>query len=116
MLSAGELNRRITFQHRTVTGTDPIYGTPVYGWTEFATVWANVQDKLPSRSEEIVDGIDIASRACRVRIRFRDDLNSTMRLTIGARTLRIIAGPAELGFREGVEFMAEELTTEGEAP
>ena len=116
MLSAGELNRWVTFTHRTVTETDPIYGTPIYGWADFAAVWANVQDKLPSRAEQIADGISIANRPCRVRIRYRSDLDSSMRLKIGERTLRIIAGPAELGLREGVEFMAEELSTEGQEP
>lgn len=114
-MDAGRLNRRVTIQHRTET-QDATYGTQVVTWATLATVWAEVQDVLPSRAESMADGIDIARRPSRVRMRYRTDVDATMRLVVDGRTLRIIAGPAELGFREGVEFVAEEITTGGQEP
>lgn len=114
-MNNGSRDREVVIQRRTQT-QDGTYGTPVVTWVDHATVWAEVQDMLPSRAERIADGIDIARRPCRVRMLFRDDVTSDMRLKIGERYLRIIAGPAELGFRERIELMAEELTTEGTAP
>lgn len=114
-MNAGSRDREVVIQRRTET-RDPVYNTPVVTWVDHATVWAEVQDMLPSRAERIADGINIARRPCRVRMLFRDDVDSTMQLKIGDRVLRIIAGPAELGFRERIELMAEELSTEGQEP
>ena len=113
--AAGTLDRRITIQQRTVT-EDPVYGTPVETWGDLATVWANVQDVLPSRSETIAEGLSVARRPCRIRIRYRSDVTSDMRVKYGSRMLRIITMPAEIGRRDGLEFMAEELTTGGQEP
>jgi SPP1 family predicted phage head-tail adaptor len=115
-MEAGRLNRRITILHRTIVRYDPPYNTPVYEWTELASVWAEVQDMLPSRAERIADGINIARRPARVRMRFRTDIDSTMRISVDGREMRIVAGPVELGRREGLELMAEELSTEGQEP
>lgn len=116
VIQAGRLDREIVIQHRTQT-QDPVYGTPTEGeWEDWATVWAEVQDMLPSRGENIADGIDVARRPCRIRIRYRDDITSGMQVKIEQRTLRIITMPAELGRREGLEFVAEEVTTSVQQP
>ncbi|MBB6192867.1 SPP1 family predicted phage head-tail adaptor [Sphingobium wenxiniae] len=109
-MDAGRLNRRVTIQHR-VESQDPMYGTPIVAWEPMVTVWAEVQDILPSRGEDMAEVINLARRPARVRMRWRDDVDMTMRLIIDGRTLEIIAGPAELGYREGIELMAEELST-----
>lgn len=114
-MDAGTLDRRVTILTRSETA-DPVYGTEAVTWTALATVWANVRDMVPSRGERIADGIQIANRPCRVRMRYRADVTSAMRLQIGSRQLRIITQPAELGRREGIEFIAEELTSEGQEP
>lgn len=112
---AGKLNRRVTIMQRA-DAQDATYGTMQTAWAPLATVWAEVQDMLPSRAESAADGIDISRRPARVRMRYRTDVDTTMRLTVDGRTLRIIAGPAELGFRDGIEFMAEEVTSGGQEP
>ena len=114
-MRAGDLDTRITIEERVQT-QDPIYGTPVVSWVTFATVWADVQDVLPSRAERIADGINIARRPARIRIRHLDGITTSMRIKIGSRTLGIVAGPAELGRNEGVELIAEELSTQGQEP
>lgn len=95
-------------------------------WVPVCEVWANVQDALPSRGERLANGISITSRPARVRIQFRIGINSSMRCLIGRyviqngerawitdRTVQIITEPAELGFREGLEFMVEEYRPAG---
>lgn len=115
MLKAGNLDQRITFEERT-TDQEDIYGTNEGGWVDYATVWAQVQDLLPSRNEGIESNIEISRRPCRIRIRYRNDINSAMRIDLDGRKLRILSAPAELGRREGIELLAEELTTEGTSP
>lgn len=116
------MNRELVIQRRTET-QDPVYGTPVVTWGDLATVWAEVQDMLPSRAERVAEGIDIARRPSRVRMYYRDDVTTDMRFKLPSRGgsepdryLQIIAGPAELGFRDRVEFIGEELTSSGQEP
>lgn len=112
---AGKLDRRITFEERQTT-QDATYGTQMVTWADVVTVWAQVQDILPSRAEGVESNINMSRRPCRVRIRFREDLDSTMRIDFNGRKLRIVSGPVEMGRREALEFVAEEMTTEGVAP
>jgi len=116
-MDIGKLDRRIRIEAKTVT-QDPDYGTETIAWTTFATVWANVQEVLPSKSENQTDGIRIAERPARVRIRYLAGINSAMRvvwLDRDNRLMKIVAGPAELGRREGIEIMCAAYSTEGEA-
>lgn len=114
-MDAGKLDRRVTILARSDT-QDAIYGTQSVTWTPLATVWAEVRDMIPSRGERLADGVEIANRPCRVRMRYRSGITSGMRLQVEGRELRIITQPAELGRREGLELIAEELTTEGQEP
>jgi head-tail adaptor len=77
------------------------------------TVWASVKDALPSRAEKLADGINMAARPARVRMRFRDDVTPDMRFVMGSRIMQIVSGPAELGRREALEFMVEEYSPAG---
>lgn len=114
-MGAGKLDTRIRFEQRVGT-QDPRLGSYSYTWEEVATVWADVQDMVPSRAERIADGIAIQMRPTRVRIRYRTGITSDMRVIIGSDTYRIVGGPAELGRRERLEMVCEVLTTEGVAP
>jgi head-tail adaptor len=108
----------ITFQERTGT-QDSGTGAWSYAWRDLLTdpdEWAEVQDILPSRAEDVADNIDIRRRPCRIRTLFRDDITSAMRVAFEGRTLEIIAGPVELGRRDGLEMICEELSTQGEKP
>lgn len=118
----GAMNREVQILRRTRT-QDSVRGSYSDVWVTVATVWGEVQDMLPSRAERIADGIDIAQRPARVRIYYREDITTDMRFKVlgrspdeADRNMRIIAGPAELGFRDRVEFAVEELTTEGQEP
>jgi head-tail adaptor len=116
-MQAGKMRHRITIQ--TNTPTQDAYGTAIASWSTFngaARIPAEVEDALPSKAESTTDALRIATRPARLRIRFRPGVTSAMRILIhGAsdRTCRIVAGPAELGRREGLEFMIEEYSTQG---
>lgn len=112
-MQAGKLDRRVTILTAARAQEDK-YGTSAITWTELATVWAEVRDVLPGRAESITEGLEIARRPCRVRMRYRSDVTSAMRLRLEGRMLRIVGGPAEIGRRVMIELVAEELSTEGQ--
>lgn len=95
---------------------DARYKTRVNAWTDGPTVLAEVEDILPSRADRVGDEISLTRRPARVRMHFRTDVSQANRLRIRGREMRIVSGPAELGRRQGLEFMVEESSTEGEEP
>lgn len=116
-MKIGTLDQRIRLDYKVVT-QDANYGTEVITWMTFATVWASVQDVLPSKSERLTDDIVLANRPARIRIRYLDGVTSAMRVILldrGDRELKIVSGPAELGRKEGMEMMAENYSTSGQA-
>ncbi len=105
-INIGPLNQRISIEKKVVT-QDPDYGTELVTWTPLATVWANIVDNLPSNSEAVKDGLAMAADTSVMIIRFRGDVDTSMRI-IAYRPNRlvyqIIAGPAEIGKRQYLEF------------
>lgn len=112
---ASRLDTRIRIERKIVT-PDPLYGTETVAWVEFASVWAEVQDVLPSRAERLADSIVVANRPARIRMRYLAGLTPDMRVIIGNRTLQIVSGPAEIGRREVTELIVEQHSSEGGAP
>lgn len=112
-LDPGTLDRRIRIERPIAAeGFD---GAGSGEWEEVITVWANVQDALPSRGERLAEGINVASRPARVRIRYREGITSAMRFVMDGRIMEIVSGPAELGRREALEFMVVDYTPAGNA-
>lgn len=112
-MRAGQLTQRIRFE-RLDDATNPDFGDSTQQWVPVATVWAQVQDVLPSRAETVQQNVEITSRPARIRIRWRPDLTSAMRIVVLGqypRTMQIVSGPAELGRRQWLEFMTEEFST-----
>lgn len=114
-MRGSQLKDRITIQVNQPT-RHPDSGRPVDNWLTFngaARIPAEVLDTLPSRSETVKDGVRIATRGSRVRIRYMAGITSDMRIIRHGdtdRIMQIIAGPAEMGRREWIEFMAEEIS------
>lgn len=115
-MRAADLDRRITIEHKLVT-QDPDYGTETIVWAPFASrIAAQVQDTLPSKSEVVKQGLIVANRPARVRMRFRNGITSDMRVIVHSkneltnRTLQITGGPAEIGRREWIELVCEEYS------
>lgn len=125
LIRPGDLNRRIAFQRKTADAGFDSAGEEQ--WALVAEVWAEVQDVLPSHGERIADGLSIESRPARIRTLYRADVNGDMRIAVLRRvpngdgtssmqvdrTMQIVAGPVELGRREGLEMMAEDYSTRG---
>lgn len=112
-MRAGQLNRRITIQSLQEID-DPDYGPQPADWADVATVWAEVQDVLPSKSESVKEGLAVAYNRTRIRIRYREGVTSSMRIVEKGgmkRTLQIVGGPAVIGNREGIEVLCEEWTS-----
>jgi SPP1 family predicted phage head-tail adaptor len=107
-----KLDRRISIDRRVGT-QDATFGAATPSWVLLATVWAEVKATAPSRSEAVRMGLETARNQSRVRIRWRDDVDSTMRVRFGSRILQIVGGPAELGRREFLEMVCEENSTNG---
>ena len=112
---ASKLDTRIRIERKVVTH-DPQYGTELVTWTEFAYVWAEVKDILPSKAERLADSIQIGRRPARVRIRHLPGLSADMRVIIDTLVHQIISGPATLWRREAMELMVEEHSSAGAAP
>lgn len=74
-MEIGKLNRRVTIQ-RPATGEYPD-GQPVIGWTDVATVWANVR-YLNGIETVKADAVASVSKAS-IRIRRRTDVAASMR-------------------------------------
>lgn len=125
MMSAGELDKRVRIE-RPVAG-EGLEGAGSGSWELVATVYAQIRDELPSRGERLQSGINLASRPARVRTRWRSGISSSMRLVHGAKTvgdrvdysrariMQIVSPPAELGRRDGLEFMVVDYNTAGNA-
>lgn len=111
IIKSGELDRRIRIERPVAD--DDFDGAGSGSWSLVATVWASVQDALPSRGERLADGMNVAARPSRIRIRYRSDVTAAMRFVMGDRIMQIVAGPAELGRRDGLEFMVEEYRPAG---
>ena len=123
-VAAGTLDRVITIERKQVT-QDADYGTEVITWVPLAVLpgspplaeqfHAEVQDALPSRSESVLQGLAVARNQTRIRIRWRNDIDSSMRITVHGDTdviYQIVGGPAEIrGRRRMLEMMCEKYSS-----
>ena len=123
-VAAGTLNRLITIERKQVV-QDASYGTEVITWVPLAVLpgspavaerfWAEVQDALPSRSESVQQGLAVARNQTRIRIRWRSDVDSSMRITVHGDidvVYQIVGGPAEIrGRRIMLEMMCEKYSS-----
>ncbi|MFA7278914.1 MAG: head-tail adaptor protein [Sterolibacterium sp.] len=78
------------------------YGEPLTAWALLATVWCNVQDDLPSKSEAVQQGLVVNKSRARIRFRHLATVTSACRITVRGATDRVFAilgGPAAIGDR-----------------
>ncbi len=117
-MQIGKLDQRIRIERPQVV-TDADYG-PQSGttWVEYVTVWAQVQDVIPSKGEEQGAGMRVGVGRSRIRTRYLNGITSDMRVVQihrGNRLLQIVTPPAELGRKDGLEFMAENFSSKASA-
>jgi SPP1 family predicted phage head-tail adaptor len=97
---AGALDRRITIE--TNSPTVSASGHRAAGWSTFATIWASKRDV---RGDERFRAAQIEDRVETVwRIRFRTDLDPTMRILYRGDYYEI-KGIVELGRRDALELL-----------
>lgn len=116
-MNIGKLNRRIRIEQRSTT-QESAYGTLADTWSTYTTVWAEVQEVLPSKGESQSDDIRIAQRPARVRFRYVEGITSAMRVVYldrSSRVMKIISQPVEIGHRDGIEMIVADFTSTGAA-
>lgn len=102
-----------------------MYGTELVTWVPLVALpgspvvaerfYAEIQDALPSRSESVTQGLVVARNQTRLRMRWRDDVDSAMRVTIHEdtdRIMQIVGGPAQVGGRKQmIEMVLERYSS-----
>lgn len=123
----GEFNRQITIEKRVVPAEqDSVFGTEQLDWEPLSALAgspvvaerfaAEVLDMPSTRSEGAVrSDLVLGKRVARIRIRWRPDVDGTMRVTVHGdedRVMQIVGGPFEYGGRKvGLEFYCEDATS-----
>lgn len=98
-MDAFKLDRRIVIEQRTDTRNALGEGVPA--WTTFATVWAQ---RVPMRGAELFAAQQVVPQVeNKLRIRWRDDLDESMRIVDDGVTYGI-QHIAEIGRRDGLEI------------
>jgi SPP1 family predicted phage head-tail adaptor len=111
-MNIGKLDRYIKIQQKTITN-DADFGSEVVTWTDYVTVWANIEDVMTNNQEKTKSDLRLLTRPCKVKMRYDSTIDATMRIVMldrGDRILQIVSKPAEIGRREGIEFMCEEFS------
>lgn len=103
-MNASGLNRRIQLLKRTQVKQPS--GARTDTWTEVAETWAE-KLFLTSRDMARTQGVSDNSEA-KFRIRYRADINTTMRVVCDGRTFAI-TGLEEIGQREGWFVLVREV-------
>lgn len=111
-IQVSNLDTRVRFEYKSVT-RDAIYGSEIASWLPKATVWAEVMDVLPTRqqAEQMRNNTQVSVRRSRVRMRYRTDIDASMRCLIGGVVHQIVGGPAEIGRHEYLELLIERTST-----
>lgn len=102
MINAGELDRRITLQRKTITVDS--YGAETVSWATLATVWGKKTDMRGAERYTAVQSI--AEVDTKFVIRYRRGLNPVDRIACEGRTYDV-GGILEIGRHEGMEIHAK---------
>jgi len=97
------LNRKCQLQSPSQSVDE--LGQPIPGWTDVATVWADI--RMKSGLESIKAGAVVSTVQASVRIRYRTGVNAGMRLTHNLVNYSIVAVQPDVGGREYVDLVCE---------
>jgi head-tail adaptor len=115
-VNIGTLDRPVRVEEQVVT-RDPATNEAKVSWVTKATIWARVLDILPSQSEATLSVVRMSKRPAQVRTRYFSWLTANMRFVVlddNDRHLVPVSGPAVIGRKEGMDFIAETYSTEGQ--
>ena len=102
-MQAGRLNRRCVLQ-TPGTAQDEL-GQPIPGWTDVATVWADI--RMKSGLEAIKAGAPVSVVQASIRVRYRAGITAGMRIVHNLQAFNIVAVMPDVGGREYVDLIAE---------
>ena len=105
-MQAGRLNRRCVIQ-QPGTATDEL-GQPIPGWTDVATVWADIRHK--SGLEAIKAGAPVSTVQTSIRIRYRSDVTAGMRVAHNLVAYDIVAVMPDASGREFVDLACQAVS------
>lgn len=86
---AGPLNERIEVQQLSASGQVDSYGQDITTWTTLATVWGSVVGQ--PGTETLTGEQPTALAKYQIKIRYRSDLNTKMRLIWRGKTLQVMS-------------------------
>jgi SPP1 family predicted phage head-tail adaptor len=104
-MNIGSLNRQVTIQSPP-TAEDAL-GQPTGSWTTVATVWANV--RALNGLETIKGGAETSVAKASIRIRYRTDVTSAMRVVHGSTTYEIKAVLPDVAGKRHVDLACSVL-------
>ena len=86
---AGELCHRVTIQHRTTVYDEYNYETEA--WAEFKKLWGKIS--FLSVKDSINAKAAGSETTARLKLRKRDDIDSSMRVLFDGQTFQIVSPP-----------------------
>lgn len=117
-MRAGNMDRSVSIEF-PIFEESAAYGRQLVRWDRLVTCRAQVVEMMPSRSEAVRQGLATARNQTRVRMRYRNDIDSTMRIIVhgGDQDIvyQIVGGPAMLGRQDALEMVCERYSTTGAA-
>lgn len=117
-MRAGNMDREVSVDF-PVYDESAAYGRQITRWDRLVTCRAQVVEMMPSRSESVRQGLATARNQTRVRMRYRADIDATMRIVVHGGdqdvVYQIVGGPAMLGRQDALEMVCERYSTTGAA-
>ena len=102
-MQAGRLNRRCVLQ-APGTAQDEL-GQPIPGWTDVATLWADI--RMKSGLESIKAGAPVSVVQASIRVRYRAGITAGMRVVHNLTAYEILAVQPDVGGREYVDLVCQ---------
>lgn len=100
---ASSLRHRVTIQAPVAVGDDP-GGQPNAGFSDYAQAWADV--RVLGGLESIKAGAETSTVKASIRMRYRTDVDASMRIVHGATTYNVKEVLPD-GGRRRVDFVCE---------
>jgi len=107
VFKAGQLRHRVTLWRATDNTSSPT-GQHKEDFSDAGTVWAEL---LELRGREYHSANELNSEvSAKIRIRYREDVKSSWRVTYKSRTFEILSPPINvMGFNRYQELMVKEI-------
>lgn len=109
-LEAGSLNRRVLLQ-RSVLAQNPDTEAMEQTWVDVGKAWANI--RYLNGTETLKAATTISSAKASIRIRFREDLDATCRVSYGGAYFNILAVLPDAVSREYVDLACDTGSNDG---